>query len=268
MKKLENKVAVVTSSTKGIGLATAELFAEHGAMVYFAARNEQLANDVIANITKKGGTAKFVYFNAKEEHTYTSIIEEVVSNEGKIDILVNNYGGTDVRYDRDLVNGDTEHFFRIVKDNLQSVYLPSKSAVPHMIKNGGGSIVNISTIGSVIPDLSRIAYCVSKAAINSLTQNIATQYAKYHVRCNAILPGLIATKAALDNMPEEFIESFLHHVPLNRMGKPEDIANAVLYYASDDSSYITGNLLEVAGGFGMPTPQYADFNRIDNKKST
>lgn len=106
-----------------------------------------------------------------------------------------------------------------------------------MIKNGGGSIINISSIGSVVPDLSRMAYCVSKAAINSLTQNIATQYAKQNVRCNAILPGLIGTKAALENMTEEFRTSFVRHVPLNRVGKPDDIAKAVVFFASDDSSF-------------------------------
>ncbi|HBG0411818.1 TPA: SDR family oxidoreductase, partial [Clostridioides difficile] len=148
--------------------------------------------------------------------------------------------------------------FDTVNTNLKSVYLPCKAAIPHMIKNGKGSIVNISSIGSVLPDLSRIAYCVSKAAINSLTQNIATQYAKDNVRCNAVLPGLIATKAALDNMSPEFIKEFLKHVPLNRIGEPDDIAKAVLFYASDDSSFITGDLLEVAGGFGLPTPQFAD----------
>ena len=160
--------------------------------------------------------------------------------------------------DFDVVNGEEDGFFRIVKDNLQSVYLPSKEAIPYMIKNGGGSIINISTIGSVIPDLSRVAYVVSKAAINSLTQNIAVQYARDKIRCNAILPGLIATDAAKDNMSEEFLNTFLRHVPLNRAGEAEDIANAVVFYASDDSSYITGNLLEVAGGFGIPTPLFGD----------
>lgn len=259
MKKLQDKVALVTSSTKGIGLECAKTLAENGAIVYVAARSEELANEVVKDIESNGGIAKFVYFNAREEETYTSMIDEVIKNEGKIDILVNNYGGTNAKLDKDLVNGDTDEFFNIVKDNLQSVYLPCKAAVPYMIKNGGGSIVNISTIGSVVPDLSRMAYCVSKASINSLTQNIATQYARNNIRCNAVLPGLIATKAALDNMSEEFIESFLRHVPLNRMGKPEDIAKAVLFYASDDSSFITGDILEVAGGYSMPTPQYADY---------
>ncbi|MBD3108336.1 SDR family oxidoreductase [Bacillus sp. AGMB 02131] len=262
MKKLDGKVAVVTASTKGIGLATAELLAENGAVVYLAARNEVLANEAISDIAAKGGVAKFVYFNAREEETFTSMIETVVTNEEKIDILVNNYGGTDVQVDKDLMNGDSDSFFRIVEDNLKSVYLPCKAAIPHMIKNGGGSIVNISTIGSVVPDISRMAYCVSKAAINSLTENIATQYAKDHIRCNAVLPGLIATKAAISNMSQDFIQSFLHHVPLNRMGLPDDIAKAVLFFASDDSSYVTGHHLEVAGGYGMPTPQYAEYSQM------
>lgn len=258
MEKLQGKIAVVTAATKGIGLASAEILAKNGATVYLAARSEELANEVINKISAEGGCAKFVYFNAQEEETFTSMIEEVVKKEGKIDILVNNFGSTNPSLDKDLVTGDTDNFFDTVNTNLKSVYLPCKAAIPHMIKNGKGSIVNISSIGSVLPDLSRIAYCVSKAAINSLTQNIATQYAKDNVRCNAVLPGLIATKAALDNMSPEFIKEFLKHVPLNRIGEPDDIAKAVLFYASDDSSFITGDLLEVAGGFGLPTPQFAD----------
>lgn len=259
MNKLKDKVAIVTSSTKGIGLASAQALAKEGALVYIAARSEALANEVIGEIKKSGGDAKFVYFNAREENTYLQMIETAVKAEGRVDILVNNYGGTNVTLDRDLVNGDTEEFFKILRDNLQSVYLPSKAVIPYMIQSGGGTIINISTIGSVVPDLSRIAYCVSKAAINSLTQNIALQYARNNIRCNAVLPGLIGTKAALENMSNEFRDSFLGHVPLNRVGKPEDIANAVLYYASPDSSYVTGMIHEVAGGFALGTPQYSEY---------
>ena len=128
-----------------------------------------------------------------------------------------------------------------------------------MIENGGGSIVNISSIGGTIPDISRVAYGVSKSAVNNLTQQMAMQYARYGIRVNAVLPGLTATDAAIDNMPEDFRKSFLYHVPLNRMGTPEDMANAVYFFASDLSSYITGNIMEVAGGYGLGTPQYANF---------
>ena len=261
MKKLENKIALVTAATKGIGLASAKMLAKEGALVYIAARNKALADEVIEDFKKEKLNAKFVYFNAREVNTYTDMVKTVVEAEGKLDILVNNYGGTDVTKDKDVASGDTDAFFEIVQDNLQSVYLPCKAAISQMIKSGGGSIVNISTIGSITPDLSRTAYVVSKAAINSLTKNIALQYAAHNIRCNAVLPGLIATKAAMENMPVAFLNSFLSHVPLQRVGDPEDIAKAVCYYASDDSSYVTGMIHEVAGGFSLGTPQYAEFMR-------
>ncbi len=258
MKKLEGNVALVTASTKGIGLASAKILAANGCTVYIAARSRERADEVINGITKAGGKAKFAYFNAREPKTYTTMIEETVKAEGRLDILVNNYGATDRAVDLDLLSGDTDAFFRIVQENLESVYLPSKAAVPHMIKNGGGSIINISSIGSIRPDISGLAYCIAKSAINTFTQNIATQYARYNIRCNAVLPGMIMTDALKNNMTAEFQNAFLRHVPLNRVGKPEDIANAVLFFAGSESSYITGHILDVAGGFGVPTPMYGD----------
>lgn len=256
---LKGKVAVVSASTKGIGKACAFRLAEEGATVYLAARNEALAKRVIAEIEQAGGEAKFVYFDASRPETYSRMVEEPFEKEGRLDILVNNYGSTDVKYDKDLVTGDTDKFFEIVKNDLQSVYLPCKAAVPLMEKTGGGSIVNISSIGSVVPDLSRIAYTTAKAAINSLTRNIAEQTGRKHIRCNAVLPGMIATAAVKENMTQNFVDSFLKHVPLGRVGEPDDIADAVLYFASDMSTYVTGTLLEVAGGYALGTPQYADF---------
>lgn len=257
--KLKNKVALVTAATKGIGLSSAESLAENGAIVYIGARNEDLAKEVIKGIQEKGGIAKYVYFNAREASTYTAMVEEVIKNEGKIDILVNNYGGHDVKLDKTILDTESEDYFNTVVTNLQSVFLTSQTAIKSMMKTGGGSIINISTIGSVVPDLSGIAYCTSKAAINSLTKNIAAQCAQYNVRCNAVLPGFIATKAALSNMSQEFLDTFLKNVPMNRPGKPEDIANAVLFLASDDSSYMTGEIMEVAGAFGKFTPMYGDY---------
>lgn len=257
--KLENKIVLVTAATKGIGLESAKILAKNGATVYIGARNEELAQTIISDIKNDGGKAKFVYFNAREHQTYTAMVEEVVKNEGRIDILVNNYGGHDVTLDKTIFDTTSEDYFDAVMNNLQSVFLTSQVAVNSMKNTGGGCIINISTIGSVVPDLSGIAYCTSKAAINSLTQNIAVQAAKYNIRCNAILPGFIATKAALKNMSEEFLKTFLKQVPLKRAGQPEDIANAVLFFASEDSSYLTGEILEVAGAFGKFTPMYGDY---------
>ena len=259
MKKLENKVAIVTASITGIGQSSLKKLAEHGAKVYLAAHLKEESMAVVSALCEEGLDAKYVYFNALDATTHSAMIEEVVKQEGRIDILVNNYGGTDSKKDFDLLTGDSEAFFKIIRTNLESVYLTSKAAIPYMMKQGGGSIVNISSIGAIVPDLSKMAYAVSKATINALTQNIALQYARAGVRCNAIMPGLTATPAAMNNLSDDFLQSFLRHVPMGRMATPEDIANAVLYYASDDAAFVTGMLHTVAGGYALGTPQYSDF---------
>ena len=258
MKRLQGKIALVTSSTRGIGLACAKKLASEGAIVYMGVRRLESTQEICDTCKKDGLIMKPVFFDAYNIDSYKSMVEEVISKEGKIDILVNNFGTTDAQKDKNLVDGDTDTFFDTVNTNLKSVYLPCKAVVPYMIENGGGSIINISTIGSIVPDLGRLGYVVSKSGVNALTENIAVQYARHNIRCNAVLPGLIATDAALNNMSQEFIDSFLKHVPLNRFGLPTDIANAVLFLASDESSFITGEILSVAGGFAKPSPLYGD----------
>ncbi len=255
-KELKNKIALVTSSTRGIGLACAEKLAENGAKVYLAVRKHDLGRRIADRIIASGGDADTVYFDAEKPETCISMVEETIAKEGRIDILVNNFGTTDPTRDLSLVEGDSRAFFNIVEINLRSVYLPTKRVVRSMLGTGGGSIVNISSIGGSIPDLSRTAYGVAKAAINFLTRDIAVQYARYGIRCNAVLPGLTATDAVMKNMSHEFLESFLTNVPLNRAGRSEEIAEAVLFLASERSAYITGQLLSVAGGYGIPSPMY------------
>ncbi|HJD96097.1 SDR family NAD(P)-dependent oxidoreductase [Mailhella massiliensis] len=259
MTDLTGKTAIVTAGSKGIGLACAQALAKHGATVFVAARNEKEGEEAVCGIRKQGGRAFFLRFDATRAEDYPRLMDTAARKDGRLDILVNNYGSTDTARDKDLLEGDSEAFFRIVRANIQSVYLSCRRAVPFMKESGGGSIINISSIGSRVPDVSRLAYTLSKAAINALTQNIALQYARDGIRCNAVLPGLIATDAALRNMPESFLRSFLRHVPLGRMGTPEDVANAVLYFAGDASSYVTGALHEVAGGYALGTPQYAEY---------
>ena len=259
MRKLENAIALVTSSTRGIGLACAKKLAGEGAIVYMGVRRLEVTQEICDEVAKEGLKMKPVFFDAYNIDSYETMVEEVIREQGKIDILVNNFGTGRPEVDLDLVSGDEKAFFDILEANIGSVYRISKLVIPHMIKQGKGSIVNISSIGGTVPDISRIGYGVSKAGVNNITQQIAMQYARYNIRCNAVLPGLTATDAALDNMPEQFIKSFLSHVPLNRMGTPEDMANAVLFFASDDSSYVTGHIMEVSGGYHLGTPHYADF---------
>lgn len=255
MQALNGRVALVTSSTKGIGLACALRLAGAGAHVFLGVRRLEAGREICCAHPEYRMSP--VYFDAALEESYAPMVEETARQTGRIDILVNNFGMGKPGEDLDLVDGSEEAFFEILRLNLGSVYRISKLVVPHM-QAQGGSIVNISSIGGMIPDISRIGYGVSKAAVNNLTRQIAMQYARSRIRCNAVLPGLTATDAALKNMPENFITSFLSHVPLNRMGTPEDIADAVLFLAGDASSYITGHLLDVAGGYGLGTPQYAD----------
>ena len=255
--RLDNKVALVTSSTRGIGFASALKLAQFGATVYLGVRRVNDTQEICDKYPELNMIP--IYFNAYEEDTYKSMIDEVIEKEGKIDILVNNFGTSTPNKDLDLINTEEEYFFNTIKANVGTVFSISKNAIPHMIENGGGSIINISSIGGVVPDISRIAYGVSKSAINNITKQMAMQYARYGIRVNAVLPGMTTTEAVSANMPEEFQKSFLSHVPLNRMGTPEDIANAVYFFASDLSSYITGDIMEVSGGYALGTPQYSEF---------
>ena len=260
MKSLNNKVALVTSATRGIGLACALKLAQNGAKVYMGARRLDAAQEICDNHADEGLIMAPVFFDAFNKDSYKTMIDEVIEKEGKIDILVNNYGTGDPEKDLDLINTDEDAFFRLLDLNLGSVFRITKLVVPHMIKNNrGGSIVNISSISGTVPDISRIGYGVSKASVNNITQQIAMQYAKYNIRCNAVLPGMTATDSVKESLNDEFKKSFLSHIPLNRIGTPEDIANAVYFFASDKSAYITGSVLEVSGGYHLGTPQDSDF---------
>ena len=264
--KLQNKVALVTASTRGIGLACVERLAKEGAIVYMGARNTDRAKEIADNLNKEGYQVKVVYNEATVKESYKSMIEEVVEQEGRIDVLVNNFGGSNPRVDLDIKTTNYEDFIGTIDVNLASVFLTAQAVIPHMAANGGGSIINISSIGGIRPDISQIAYGTSKASINYLTKLIAVQCARDNIRCNAVLPGMTATDAVTNNLTDEFRDFFLKHTPIKRMGMPEEIAGTVLYFASDDSAYTTGQIVDVSGGFGMPTPIFGDMIERKNKR--
>ena len=252
--RLKDKVVLITASTRGIGLACVKACAKEGANVYMAARNVEQAQE----IAKTLNGVKCVYNDATKPETFRSMVEEVVTDAGKIDVLVNNFGTSNPSKDVDFTHTDPTVFIDTVKLNLRSVFMASQAAAKHMAAHGGGSIINISSVGGIVPDISQVAYGTSKAAINYLTKLIAVQEAKNNIRCNAVLPGMTATEAVEKNLSEEFRCLFLQHIPLRRMGLPEEIAEAVVYFASDASAYTTGQILTVSGGFGLATPVYGD----------
>ena len=260
--RLKDKVILVTASTRGIGLAIVKKCAVEGARVYMAARNMDQAQE-IAN-TLEG--VKCVYNDATKPETFSSMVEDAVQDAGHIDVLVNNFGTSNPGKDLDFSNTDPQVFLDTVNLNLRSVFMASQAATKHMVNHGGGSIINISSVGGQVPDISQVAYGTSKAAINYLTKLIAVQEAKHNIRCNAVLPGMTATEAVEKHLSDEFRNLFLRHIPLGRIGLPEEIAEAVCYFASDASAYTTGQILTVSGGFGLATPVYGDLASKKNRR--
>ena len=260
--RLKDKVILVTASTRGIGLAIAKKCAQEGARVYMAARDMERAREIANTLVG----IKCVYNDATKPETFSSMVEDVVQDTGRIDVLVNNFGTSNPGKDLDFSNTDPQIFLDTVNLNLRSVFMASQAAARHMAKNGGGSIINISSVGGQVPDISQIAYGTSKAAINYLTKLIAVQEARQRIRCNAVLPGMTATEAVEKNLSEEFRNLFLRHIPLARTGLPEEIAEAVCYFASDASAYTTGQILSVSGGFGLATPVYGDIANKTTKR--
>lgn len=254
--RLRNKVVLVTASTRGIGLAIVKKCAAEGARVYMAARNLERAEE----IAKTMDHVSCVYNDATQPDSFSSMVEETVRNAGRLDVLVNNFGTSNPGKDLDFAHTDPQVFLDTVTLNLRSVFLASQAAARHMAAQGGGSIVNISSVGGLVPDISQAAYGTSKAAINYLTKLIAVQEAKNHIRCNAVLPGMTATEAVEQHLSGDFRNLFLRHIPLGRMGLPEEIAEAVCYFAGDASAYTTGQILTVSGGFGLATPLYGDLS--------
>lgn len=256
--RLKDKVVLITASTRGIGLACVKACAKEGAVVYMAARDPEKARSIADRLTAEGGNVKWVYNDATKPESFSSMVQETVTDAGRIDVLVNNFGTSHPGKDLDFAHTEPDVFFETVKLNLQSVFLASQAAVKHMENARGGAIINISSIGGLVPDISQVAYGTSKAAINYLTKLIAVHEATHQIRCNAVLPGMTATDAVEKSLTEEFRTLFLRHIPLGRMGLPEEIAAAVVYLASDEAAYITGQILSVSGGFGLATPVYGD----------
>lgn len=259
--RLQDKIVLVTASTRGIGLACVKACAREGGVVYMAARNMRRAQVIAEELKREGARVHWVFHDAEKPESFGSMVADVIRDAGRIDVLVNNFGTSNPGKDLDFSHTDPTVFLDTVHLNLRSVFMASQAAAKHMAEKQGGSIINISSVGGLIPDVSQVAYGTSKAAINYLTKLIAVHEAGNHIRCNAVLPGMTATEAVETNLTEKFRNLFLRHIPLGRMGLPEEIAAAVVYLASDEAAYTTGQILTVSGGFGLATPIYGDLSK-------
>jgi 3(or 17)beta-hydroxysteroid dehydrogenase len=249
--RLEGKVAIITGGAHGMGAAEARLFAREGAKVAIADIREEDGRKIEAEIAKFGGKAIFVALDVSQEDQWQSAVAQVVNQFGKLDILVNNAGISG--------SGDpssTETWDRLMNINAKGVFLGMKYAISRMQVVGGGSIVNISSIsGFVGQEVCHPGYNASKGAVRLVTKAAAVQHAKDGIRVNSVHPGLMPPMlntavqrgdSALENLARE---NLVAAVPMRREGAPEEVANAVLFLASDEASYITGTELIVDGGF-------------------
>lgn len=248
MSGFKNKVAVVTGSTRGIGKAIALAFARAGANVVVCGRDLKKAQEA-ANEIKKAGKGRCAAFkcDVSRSSDVKNMIEAAVAEFGKIDILVNNAGVVDSGSLTELTEGSWD---RTIDVDLKGVFLCSQAVAKHMMKRKYGKIINIASIAGLVGFLGAPHYCAAKGGVVNLTKEMALELARFGVNVNAIAPGIIETDMTKGILSDEKSrQAMLANIPLRRIGKPEDIANAVLFLASDDASYITGTTLIVDGGW-------------------
>lgn len=259
MARVEGKVALVTGGASGIGLSSARLLAKDGAKVVIADFNAEGAQQAADEINAQGGEACGLFLDAGDESSIREAVEFTVKHFGTITVLFNNVGLTNLQKDLDVVNMDLMEWDRLMNVNLKSVLLGSRFAIPHMIEAGGGSIINTASMAGFTGDSIRSAYGASKAAVVNLTRYIATQYGASGIRCNAVAPGLILTPAAKNNMSPSVLDIFAKYNKLPYHGEPDDIGYTVLFLASDESKFITGQTIQVEGGHYIANPSIPDF---------
>ena len=260
--KLDGRAAIVTGAASGIGRASALALAAEGAGVLVADLNEEGAQRVVAEIVEACGRARACRADVEEEASVEAIVAAAVDCFGRLDILHNNAAASDPEImgrDLALTDMDIEVWDRTMAINLRGPMLGCKHAIPHLLEAGGGAIVNTSSASGLVGDLSRAAYGASKAGLDSLTRSVATQYGKRGIRCNSIAPGVIATPALAANVPAEQLAIFERSHLTPRLGRPEDIAAAVVFLASDEGAYITGQTISVDGGLLVHHPTFAEF---------
>ena len=245
--RLENKVAVITGAARGMGAEEARLFGREGASVIVADMNEDDGKKVESEIAEAGGQALFVHVDVTDEESWQGLIQQTLANYGRLDILVNNAGLSSGLVSDPL---DTEGWRRIMDVNATGVFLGTKHAVLEMVKTGGGSIVNISSImGIVGGEGGHPAYHASKGAVRIFTKAMAVQYGPQGVRVNSVHPGFMPPMQSSWRSDPAMREKLVELTPLRRTGETIEVANGVLFLASDEASFITGSELVIDGGY-------------------
>lgn len=247
MTRLAGKVALITGGNAGIGEAVATMFARAGATVVITGRRKSELDRVVAGIEAAHGVAFAIAGSVTDQAHIDAAVDQALRRFNRIDILVNNAGIGE--FGKRIHETDDATWARVLDVNLTGVFRMTRAVVPAMLRQGGGAIVNISSIASLVGIPMLPAYAASKGALDALTRAIAIDYAKDGIRCNVVNPGLVATPMAAPLManPEQ-LDPILNHYPIRRPGQPEEVASMVLYLASDEAAWVTGGTYTIDGG--------------------
>ncbi|MDY0779594.1 3-oxoacyl-[acyl-carrier-protein] reductase [Tenacibaculum sp. IB213877] len=245
MKLLENKTAIITGATRGIGRGIALEFAKQGANVAFTYNSSvEAANELEKELTALGVKAKGYQSNAAEYETAQELVKNVLEEFGAVDVLINNAG---ITKDNLLMRISEEDFDKVIEVNLKSVFNLTKAVIRPMMKQRGGSIINMSSVVGLKGNAGQANYAASKAGIIGFSKSVALELGSRNIRSNVIAPGFIETEMTA-KLDEKVVEGWRNEIPLKRGGTPKDIADACVFLGSDMSSYITGQTLSVDGG--------------------
>ncbi|XXM73941.1 3-oxoacyl-ACP reductase FabG [Lysinibacillus sphaericus] len=246
--RLEGKVALITGAANGIGYAAAEVFVKEGCHVALVDFDEGTGKDKERSLNElDGGKAAFFQGDVSDRRSVDSFVSSAKEHFGKIDILINNAG---ITRDGMLHKLSEENFQKVIDVNLTGVFNCTQAVLPHLVENGKGKIINTSSVSGVYGNVGQTNYAAAKAAVVGMTKTWAKELGRKGINVNAVAPGFTET-GMVASVPEKVIEGMKSMVPLGRLGKPEDIAKAYLYLASDDSDYVNGTVLHVDGGIMM-----------------
>jgi len=245
MKRLEGQVAIVTGGARGIGKGICEVFCREGATV--ALWDVLDGTETVNEITQNGGNIFFQKVDVTDQSSVDSAIEEIIKQHGKIEILINNAG---IIRDRSFLKMSEEEWDSVINVNLKSLYVVTRSVIPHMKENGYGRIVSASSINGTAGAFGQTNYCATKAGISGFTRALCKEVGRFGITANAVAPGFIQS-AMTDSMPEEVINAGIKMIPVGRIGTAEDMGNAYLFWASKESGFVSGITLHANGG-AMP----------------